>query len=40
MNFSLDPEQQQFKESAERFFREQAGFDRWRKCAESDAPFD
>ena len=40
MNFSLDAEQQQFKESAARFFREQAGFERWRKCAEGGAPFD
>jgi alkylation response protein AidB-like acyl-CoA dehydrogenase len=40
MDFSLDAEQQQFQESAARFFREQSGFDAWRQCVASGAPFD
>ena len=40
MNFSLDAEQQQFQESAARFFREKADFERWRKCCEAGSPFD
>ena len=40
MKFALDAEQQQFQESAARFFRAQAGFERWRLCTTSGAPFD
>ena len=40
MHFSLDAEQQQFQDSAVRFFREQGSFARWRHDAESGAPFD
>ncbi len=40
MDFSLDAEQQQFQESAARFFRERSGFDAWRQCVDSGAAFD
>ncbi|MCB2029957.1 MAG: acyl-CoA dehydrogenase family protein [Rhodoferax sp.] len=40
MHFSLDAEQQQFQESAARFFRDKAGFERWRASCEAGVPFD
>ncbi len=40
MDISLDAEQQQFQESAARFFRERSSFDRWRHCVANGEAFD
>lgn len=40
MEFALDSEQQQFNDSASRYFRERGELSDWLRLAESDVPFD